>query len=72
MIKHNVHVLSGECRLTFSESIAVDFISLLKGPKDLVNPVSQDNGHLCRSLLIRRWHTHKNLSRYSNNSKQYR
>ena len=68
MIKHNVHALSGKCRLTFAESIAVDFISLLKGPKDLVNPASQDDGHLCRSFLIRHWRTHKNLSRCSNNS----
>ena len=45
--KGTIHVLSGEYRLTFVESIAIDFISLLKGPKDLVNPASQDDGHLC-------------------------
>ena len=63
MIEHNVHVSNGEYRLTFAESIAVNFISLLEGPKDLVNPASQDNGHFCRLLLIFANSLHKNLSR---------
>ena len=54
MIKHDVHTPSIECHLTFAKSLAVNFISLFEDPKDLVNPASQDDGHLYRSLLIRR------------------
>ena len=67
VIKHDVHVLSEECCLTFAESIAVDFISLLKGLKDLVNPASQDNGHLCRSLMIHHWQIYPGTRAIQNN-----
>ena len=72
--KHDVHILIGECRLTFAELIAINGNSLLKGPKDLLNPVSasQDkNISKWRSLLIYREHSQK-LSRHSNISKQHR
>ena len=54
----------------FAESIAIYGISSLKGPQGPCNPASasQDknisDGHLCQSLLIRRWRMHKNLSGY--------
>ena len=65
MIKHNVHVFSEEWHLTLAESIAIDLISLLKGPvRFVLAKVSTTTHNMCSFHYI--LHAQKNFLRVYN------